>query len=101
MIFFAHFLLVFFARFLARYYFKFCTCFWILYVLLPCSFAGEEFAREEEEEEVTGEALAYIAGEEEEVAGEEEEVAGEEFTGASERRGGRRNHEGMGGEEHW
>ena len=33
----------------------------------------------EEEEEVTGEALAYIAG-------EEEEVAGEEFTGASERR---------------
>ena len=68
----------FFARFLARYYFKFCSCFWILYVLLPCSFAGEEFAGEEEEE-VTGEALAYIAG-------EEEEVAGEEFTGASERR---------------
>ena len=33
-----------------------------------------------EEEEVTGEALAYIAGE------EEEEFAGEEFTGASERR---------------
>ena len=52
--------------------------FLILYVLLPCSFAGEEFAGEEEEE-VTGEALAYIAG-------EEEEVAGEEFTGASERR---------------
>ena len=55
-----------------------------MYVLLPCSFAGEEFAGEEfageEEEEVTGEALAYIAGE------EEEEVAGEEFTGASERR---------------
>ena len=72
------FLLVFFAHFLARYYFKFCSCFWILYVLLPCSFAGEEFAGEEEEE-VTGEALAYIAG-------EEEEVAGEEFTGASERR---------------
>ena len=68
----------FFAGFLARYYFKFCSCFWILYVLLPCSFAGEEFAGEEEEE-VTGEALAYIAG-------EEEEVAGEEFTGASERR---------------
>ena len=68
----------FFSRFLARYYFKFCSCFWILYVLLPCSFAGEEFAGEEEEE-VTGEALAYIAG-------EEEEVAGEEFTGASERR---------------
>ena len=68
----------FFARFLARYYFKFCFCFWILYVLLPCSFAGEEFAGEEEEE-VTGEALAYIAG-------EEEEVAGEEFTEASERR---------------
>ena len=67
-----------FARFLARYYFKFCSCCWILYVLLPCSFAGEEFAGEEEEE-VTGEALAYIAG-------EEEEVAGEEFTGASERR---------------
>ena len=42
-----------------------------MYVLLPCSFAGEEFAGEEEEE-VTGEALAYIAG--------------EEFTGASERR---------------
>ena len=68
----------FFAPFFARYYFKFCSCFWILYVLLPCSFAGEEFAGEEEEE-VTGEALAYIAG-------EEEEVAGEEFTGASERR---------------
>ena len=33
----------------------------------------------EEEEEVTGEALTYVAG-------EEEEVAGEEFTGASERR---------------
>ena len=56
-----------------------------MYVLLPCSFAGEEFAEEEdevtgeeEEEEVTGEALAYIAG--------EEEVAGEEFTGASDRR---------------
>ena len=42
-------------------------------------FAGEEFAGEEEEEVVTGEVLAYIAG-------EEEEVAGEEFTGASERR---------------
>ena len=68
----------FFACFLARHYFKFCSCFWILYVLLPCSFAGEEFAGEEEEE-VTGEALAYIAG-------EEEEVAGEEFTGASEKR---------------
>ena len=65
-----------FARFLARYYFKFCSCFWILYVLLPCSFAGEEFAGEEE---VAGEVLAYIAG-------EEEEIAGEEFTGASERR---------------
>ena len=55
-----------------------------MYVLLPCSFAGEEFAGEEfageEEEEVTGEALAYIARE------EEEEVAGEEFTGALERR---------------
>ena len=50
-----------------------------MYVLLTCSFAGEEFTGEEEEEEVTGEALAYIAG-------EEEEVAGEEFTGASERR---------------
>ena len=62
----------FFCSFFGRYYFKFCSCFWILYVLLPCSFAGEE-------EEVTGEALAYIAG-------EEEEVAGEEFTGASERR---------------
>ena len=49
-----------------------------MYVLLPCSFAGEEFPGEEEEE-VTGEALAYIAG-------EEEEVAGEEFTGAPERR---------------
>ena len=49
-----------------------------MYVLLPCSFAGEEFAGEEEEE-VTEEALAYITG-------EEEEVAGEEFTGASERR---------------
>ena len=41
-------------------------------------FAGEEFAGEEEEE-VTAEALAYIAG-------EEQEVAGEEFTVASERR---------------
>ena len=50
-----------------------------MYVLLPCSFAREEFTREEEEE-VTREALAYIAGE------EEEEFAGEEFTGASERR---------------
>ena len=50
-----------------------------MYVLLPCSFAGEEFAGEEEEEVVTEEALAYIAG-------EEEEVTGEEFTEASERR---------------
>ena len=58
--------------------FQICSCFWILYVLLSCSFAGEEFAGEEEEE-VTGEALAYIDG-------EEEEVAGEEFTEASERR---------------
>ena len=49
-----------------------------MYVLLSCSFAREEFAGEEEEE-VTGEALAYIGG-------EEEEVAGEEFTRASERR---------------
>ena len=65
-----------------------------MYVLLPCSFAGEEFAGEEEEE-VTGEELAYIVGEEEEdvtgeklayITGEGEEVAGEEFTGASERR---------------
>ena len=69
---------LFFCFFFARKYFKFCSRFWILYVLLPCSFAGEEFAGEEEEE-VTGEALAYIAG-------EEEEVAGEEFTEASERR---------------
>ena len=46
-------------------------------VLLPFSFAGEEFAGEEEEED-TGEALAYIAG--------EEEATGEEFTEASERR---------------
>ena len=45
---------------------------------MPWSFAGEEFAGEEEEE-VTAEALAYIAG-------EEEEVTGEEFTEASERR---------------
>ena len=44
-----------------------------MYVLLACSFAGEE------EHEVTGEALAYIPG-------EEEEVTGEEFTAASERR---------------
>ena len=49
-----------------------------MYVLLPCSFAEEEFVGEEEEE-VTGEALAYITE-------EEEEVAGEEFTGASKRR---------------
>ena len=42
-----------------------------LFLDLVRSFAGEEFAGEEEEE-VTGEALAYIAG--------------EEFTGASERR---------------
>ena len=49
-----------------------------LFLDLVRSFAGEEFAGEEEEE-VTGEALAYIAG-------EEEEVAGEEFTEASERR---------------
>ena len=40
-----------------------------MYVLLPCSFAGEEFAGEEE-----------VVGEEEEevVVEEEEEVAGEE-----------------------
>ena len=44
---------------------------------MPWSFAGEEFAGEEEEE-VTGEALAYIA--------REEEVTREEFTEASERR---------------
>ena len=68
----------FFCSFFGRYYFKFCSCFWILYVLLSCSFAGEEFTREEEEE-VTGEALAYITG-------EEEEVTREEFTEASERR---------------
>ena len=49
--------------------------------------AGEEEEVAREEEEVTGEALAYFAGEEEEgFAGEEEEVAGEEFTGAPERR---------------
>ena len=42
-------------------------------------FCRKELAGEVEEEEVTGEALAYIAG-------EEEEVAGEEFTEASERR---------------
>ena len=48
-----------------------------MYVLLPCSFAREEFAGEEEE--VTAEALTYIAG-------EEDKVTGEEFTGASERR---------------
>ena len=41
-----------------------------MYVLLSCSFAGEEFAGEEEE--VAGEVLAYIAGEEEEVAGASE-----------------------------
>ena len=41
-----------------------------LYVLLSCSFAGEDFTGEEEEE----------------FAGEGEEVAGEEFTGASEGR---------------
>ena len=59
----------------------FCTIlFQILFLFLDLvrSFAGEEFAGEEEEE-VAGEVLAYIAG-------EEEEVAGEEFTGASERR---------------
>ena len=67
-----------FCSFFLLVFFKFCSRFWILYVLLPCSFAGEEFAGDEEEE-VTGEVLAYIAG-------EEEEVAGEEFTRASERR---------------
>ena len=41
--FFAHFLLV----FLLVFFFKFCSRFWILYVILPCSFAGEEFAGEE------------------------------------------------------
>ena len=57
-----------------------------MYVLLPCSFAGEEFAGEEEEE-VTGEALAYITGEAlAYITGEEEEVTREEFTEASERR---------------
>ena len=50
-----------------------------LFLDLVRSFAGEEFAGEEEEE-VTGEALAYITGE------EEEEVAREEFTEALERR---------------
>ena len=53
-----------------------------MYVILLCSFAGEEFTGEEfvgEAEEVTAKALAYIAG-------EEDEVAGEEFTRASERR---------------
>ena len=49
-----------------------------LFLDLVRSFAGEEFTGEEEEE-VTGEALAYIAA-------EEEEVTGEEFTEASERR---------------
>ena len=78
MIFFAHFLLVFLLSFWHDIISNFVPVFWILYVLLPCSFAGEEFTGEEEEE-VTGEALAYIAG-------EEEEVTGEEFTEASERR---------------
>ena len=80
--FFAHFLLVFLLVFLhdifSNFVLFFGSCTFFCRVLLPCSFAGEEFAGEEEEE-VTGEALAYIAG-------EEEEVAGEEFTGASERR---------------
>ena len=57
----------------------FCTIlFQILFPFLDLvrSFAGEEFAGEEEEE-VTGEALAYIAGEEEEVTGEEKYGGGE------------------------
>uniref|UniRef100_N1R3W1 non-specific serine/threonine protein kinase n=1 Tax=Aegilops tauschii TaxID=37682 RepID=N1R3W1_AEGTA len=56
-------------------------CVWDLYekgTILKGKRLETEFAGEEEEE-VTGEALAYIAG-------EEEEVAGEEFTGVSERR---------------
>ena len=76
--FFAHFFLVFLHNIISNFVPVFGSCTFFCRVLLPCSFAGEEFAGEEEEE-VTGEALAYIAG-------EEEEVAGEEFTGASERR---------------
>ena len=47
--------------------------------MLFCRVLLPERCSPERRAEVTGEALAYIAG-------EEEEVAGEEFTGASERR---------------
>ena len=86
MIFFALFLLVFLLVFwhdiISNFVPVFGSCTFFCRVLLPERSSPErraEVTGEEEEEEVTGEALAYIAG-------EEEEVAGEEFTGASERR---------------
>ena len=78
-------MLVFLHDIFSNFVLVFGSCTFFCRVLLPerrAEVTGEE-------EEVTGEALAYIAGEEEEeFAGEEEEeeVAGEEFTGASERR---------------
>ena len=79
--FFAHFLLVFLHYIISKFVPVFGSCTFFCRVLLPERSSPERRAEVtgEEEEEVTGEALAYIAG-------EEEEVAGEEFTGASERR---------------
>ena len=83
--FFAHFLLVFLLVFwhdiISNFVPVFGSCTFFCRVLLPERSSPERRAEVtgEEEEEVTGEALAYIAG-------EEEEVAGEEFTEASERR---------------
>ena len=71
--FFAHFLLVFLHDIISNFVPVFGSCTFFCRVLLP------ERSSPERRAEVTGEALAYIAG-------EEDEVTGEEFTGASERR---------------
>ena len=73
---FCSFFFFFFYEFFSNFVLVFGSCTFFCRVLLPERRA--EVTREEEEE-VTGEALAYIAG-------EEEEVAGEEFIEASERR---------------
>ena len=74
-------MLVFWHDIISNFVLIFGSCTFFCHVLLPERSSPERRAKVtgEEEEEVTGEALAYIAG-------EEEEVAGEEFTGASERR---------------
>ena len=71
--FFALFLLVFLHDIFSNFVLVFGSCTFFCRVLLP------ERSSPERRAEGTGEALAYIAG-------EEEEVAREEFTGASERR---------------